>query len=156
MNKSEKVISSVFTIALGVLLIVMKDEMLSVFMTILGVALIVIGFIELLQKNVPPAVFKIVFGGLIILFGWTIVTAVVYITAALVLIVGILALYDCLRYKLKCAQGLELIRALAMPAVCILIGVILFFNKWEWIFVLAGILTVLEGGLILADALSEN
>ena len=83
-------------------------------------------------------------------------TAVVYITAALVLIVGILALYDCLRYKLKCAQGLELIRALAMPAVCILIGVILFFNKWEWIFVLAGILTVLEGGLILADALSEN
>ncbi len=156
MNKSEKIISSVFTIALGVLLIVMKGEMISVFMTILGVALIVLGLVELLRKDVPSAVVKIVFGGVIIFFGWTIVTAVVYITAALVLIVGILALYDCARYKLKCIRGIELIRALAIPTVCILIGVTLFFNEREWIFVVVGILTILEGGLILADALTEN
>ena len=156
MGKTEKILSSIFTIALGVLLIVMKGEMISVFMTVLGIALIVLGVIELLQKCVTPAVIKIVFGGLIIFFGWTIVTAVVYIIAAMILIVGILALYDCIRFKLRGLSGEELVRTLLTPVVCILIGLTLFFNQWDWIFVLAGILTVLEGGVILWNVLCEK
>ena len=156
MNKSEKVISAIFTIALGVLLIVMKGEMISVFMTVFGVALIVLGVIELLQKNLSPAVVKIVFGGVIIFFGWTIVTAVVYILAAILLIVGILAMYDCVRYKLKCLSKTEILLELAIPTLCILIGLSLFFNEWEWIFVFVGVLTITEGGLILAAAMKER
>jgi uncharacterized membrane protein HdeD (DUF308 family) len=156
MGKTEKILSSIFTIALGVLLIVMKGEMISVFMTVLGIALIVLGIIELLQKCVTPAVIKIVFGGLIIFFGWTIVTAVVYIIAAMILIVGILSLYDCIRFKLRSLSDEELVRTLLTPVVCILIGLTLFFNQWDWIFVLAGILTVLEGGVILWNVLCEK
>lgn len=155
MKKSEMIISAIFTIALGVLLIIMKGEMISVFMTILGVSLIVFGVLDLLQKNVPFAVVKIVVGGVVILFGWTIVSAVVYILASIVLIVGILALYDCLRYRLRCVQGKEVLKILATPVVCILIGLILFFNQWDWVFVVAGLFTVLEGGLLLWEALSK-
>lgn len=156
MNKSQKIISAILTIALGVLLIAMRGEMISVFMTILGVALIVLGTIELIQKYVTQAVIKIVVGGLIILFGWTLVSAVVYIIAAFVLIVGILGLYDCLRYCVKCLRGMEIVKEIAIPATCILIGLTLFFNAWDWIFIVAGILTIIEGGLILQDALNKK
>ncbi len=155
MKKSEMIISAIFTIAIGVLLMIMKGEMISVFMTVLGVSLIVFGLLDLLQKNVPFAVVKIVVGGVVILFGWTIVSAVVYILASIVLIVGILALYDCLRYRLHCVQGKEALKILATPVVCILIGLILFFNQWDWVFVVAGLFTVLEGGLLLWEALSK-
>ena len=93
MNKSEKIITAIFTIAIGVLLIIMKGEMISVFMTILGVSLIIFGIIDLLRKNIPFAVVKIVVGSVVILFGWTIVSAVVYIIANIVLIIGVFALY---------------------------------------------------------------
>lgn len=156
MNKSQKIISAILTIALGVLLIAMRGEMISVFMTILGVALIVLGTIELIQKCVTQAVIKIVVGGLIILFGWTLVSAVLYIIAAFLLIVGILGLYDCLRYHVKCLRGIEILKEISIPVICILIGVTLFFNVWDWIFIVAGILTIIEGGLILQEALNEK
>lgn len=155
MKKSEHIISAVFTIAIGVLLMIMKGEMISVFMTILGVSLIVLGLINLLEENIPFAIVKVVIGGVVIFFGWTIVSAVVYILAALVLIVGILALYDCVRFRLRCMHGKETLKILIEPIVCILIGLILFFNKWDWVFVLAGLFTVLEGGLLLFDALRK-
>lgn len=154
MNKSQKIISAVLTIALGVFMIAMRGEMISVFMTITGVFLIALGLIELIQKFVTPAVIKIVVGGLIIVFGWTLVSAVVYIIAACVLIVGILLLYDCVRYRIKCLRGIEIIKELAVPVICILIGLTLFFNQWDWIFIVAGILAIIEGAFILEECLN--
>lgn len=156
MNKSEKIITAIFTIAIGVLLIIMKGEMISVFMTILGVSLLVLGLIDLLKKNIPLATVKIVLAAVIILFGWTIVSAVVYIIAALVLIVGILTLYDCIRFKMRCLRGIEALKLLLPSIVCIMIGLILFFNKWNWVFVAAGLCTIIEGGLLLWDTLSQS
>ena len=156
MKKSETIISAIVTIALGVLLMIMKGEMISVFMTILGVALIVLGLIDLLLRNITFAVIKLVAGSVVIFFGWTIVSAVVYIIAALVLIVGILALYDAIRFRLRCVRGMETLKILAPPVVCILIGFVLFFNQWDWVFVVAGLFTILEGGLLLLDVLLER
>ena len=156
MNKSEKIITAIFTIAIGVLLIIMKGEMISVFMTILGVSLMVLGFIDLLQKNIPMATIKLVIAAVVILFGWTIVSAVVYVIAAIVLIVGIITLYDGIRFKLHCVRGLEMLKLLAPSIVCIVIGLILFFNKLNWVFVVAGLCTIVEGGLLLWDALGRS
>jgi uncharacterized membrane protein HdeD (DUF308 family) len=156
LNKSEKIISSVFTIALGVLLIAMKGEMISAFMTVLGIALISLGVIEFLKKDIPRAVIIGVFGGLIIFFGWTIVTAVVYVLAAIVLIVGILAAYDCVRFRSKCFCVTEFLFSLAPSALCILIGVLLFFNELEWCFLVVGGLTILEGGLLFIMSINEK
>lgn len=156
MNKSEKVITAIFTIAIGVLLIIMKGEMISVLMTVLGVSLMVLGLIDLLKKNIPLATVKLVVASVVILFGWTIVSAVVYIIAGLVLIVGILTLYDAIRFRLHCLRGVEALKLLAPSIVCIAIGLILFFNKWNWVFVVAGLCTIVEGGLLLWDALGRS
>ena len=102
------------------------------------------------------ATIKLVIAAVVILFGWTIVSAVVYVIAAIVLIVGVLTLYDSIRFRLRCLHGLEMLKFLAPSIVCIAIGLILFFNKWNWVFVVAGLCTIVEGGLLLWDALGRS
>ena len=156
MNKTEKIISSIFTIALGVLLIAMQDEMISVFMTVLGIALVSLGLIELVRKDVTSAVIKIAMGSLIIFLGWMLVSAIVYLLATLLLILGVLTAYDYARCRLKFTRFLEAIFELIPSILCLLIGIILFFNAFEWCFIVAGILTVFLGGFVFGTTLSEK
>jgi len=153
LKNKEKFLSAFFTIALGILLIVMKQDLISIFMTIFGISLIILGILDFFAKDMTGAVIKCVLGVLIIVFGWTIASAVVYIVAAGLLILGILGLYDLVRVKNLCVHGFDALRAYALPIGCIVIGLILFFNQWDWIFVLAGMCTVIEGALLFMDAL---
>ena len=155
MNKTEKIISSVFTIALGVLLVVMKGEMISVFMTVLGIAMISLGIIELASKNLTPSAVKIAIGVLIIFFGWALVSAVVYVLATALVVLAIVSVYDYARCRLRQVYTnaiFDLIPSIA----CFLIGVFLFFNEFEWCFVVAGILTVFLGGFVFGTTITEK
>lgn len=153
MKTSEKVISALLTILLGVMFIVMKQEVISVAMTVFGVVLIVLGIMNFIDKEVVPAVIKIVLGALIIVFGWVLVSAVLYIVAALLLIYGILLLYS--RIKLRVKGWRQMLFAYAEPVVFIVISFFLFFNQGgtlAWVFIVSGIFTVVEGILMLIDA----
>ena len=101
MKTSEKVVSAVLTIVLGILLVVLPNRIVEICMTVLGIVLIVSGILNLIDKMVMPAVVKIVVGALIILCGWVLVSAVLYIVAALLLIYGILQLYARIKLKVK-------------------------------------------------------
>ena len=86
MKKSEKIIAAVLTMALGLLFILLKDAFIGVLMTLLGAGLIVLGVVDIVNKLVPPAVVKMVSGTLVILCGWALVEAVLYILAGGLLI----------------------------------------------------------------------
>ena len=90
MKKTEKIISALLTIALGVLLITLRGKFISILMTVLGLGLIAFAVLDLCNRLVPPAVIKAVVGIVIILCGWTIIEAVLYILAAILLVAGIL------------------------------------------------------------------
>ena len=159
MKKSEKVITAVLTIALGVLLIVLQGDVISILMTVLGLGLIVLGILDLFERQIPPAVVKSVIGLVVIVCGWVIVGAVLYLVSALLLIAGILLLYERIRSRRTCTTIFQSICDFAAPIVCILIGVLLLFNQGEtvaWVFILSGVVTVLEGGLLLAEAILED
>jgi len=157
MKKTEKLIAALATMALGILLLIMKGNMISILMTVVGVALIVLGVIDLINKAVPLGVVKIVVGVLIILFGWVLVSAVLYIMGALLIVVGILVLYELIKNRTKLLfHDWASVLKYAKPVVCILIGLLLFFSGFEWIFIIAGIITVIEGALILVDALKND
>lgn len=155
MKTSEKLISALLTILLGVLFMVMKSDVVRVAMTILGIALIVIGILNLVDKYVAPAVVKIVLGALIVLCGWRIVEAVLYIVAALLLIYGILDLYMRSKAGIKVVNFNSLL-FYAKPILMILLAILLFFNKLNGIFIVAGICAVLEGALMLVDAVKKD
>ena len=94
MKKTEKIITALLTIALGVLLIVLRGKLVSILMTVVGVGLIAFGIMDLFDRLFPPAVIKLVVGLVVILCGWVIVGAVLYVVAALLIIAGILLLYE--------------------------------------------------------------
>lgn len=155
MKTSEKVISALLTILLGVMFIVMRQEVISVAMTVFGVVLIILGIMNLIDRKVVPAVIKIVLGALIIVFGWVLVSAVLYIIAALLLIYGILLLYSRIKLRVKGWRFFDTLLAYAEPVVFIVIAFFLFFNQGgtlAWVFIVSGIFTVVEGILMLIDA----
>ena len=94
MKKTEKIVAAGLTIALGILLMLLKADIISIIMTVLGGGWIALGLVDLVHKLVPPAIVKIVAGAVVILCGWIIVSAVLYIVAAMLLIAGIILLYE--------------------------------------------------------------
>ena len=128
MKKSEKIIAAILTMAVGVLLIVQQNNFIGLLMTIAGVCLIVFGALDVLHREIPPAVVKIVVGALIIVCGWVLIEAVLYIVAAILLIAGILLLYDKIKKKVVCDTLLFTALEYAVPSLFILIGFLLLFH----------------------------
>ena len=159
MKKTEKIVSALLTIALGVLLIILKGSVVSILMTVLGVGLIAFGLVDLFNRLIPPAVVKIVVGAIVILCGWVIVEAVLYVLAAALLIVGILLLYEKIKSKSICSTTWQTVCEYAVPVVFILIGIFLLFNQGntvDWVFILSGAFTIIEGGLLLVNGFYQD
>lgn len=159
MGKSEKIIAAVLTMVLGVLLIVMRDDFIGILMTVIGLGLIALGVVDIVHDKIPTAVIKIVVGGLMILCGWTVVEAVLYILAGLLLICGFLLLYDKIKKHVVCDRLFHTICEYAVPALLIAIGIIFLFHQGKavnFIFIVSGSLTLIEGGLLLINAMSEE
>ncbi len=158
MKKIEKIIAAALTMAFGILFMLLKSNLIGVLMTILGTALIVFGVIDLLNKTVPLAIFKIFFGALIIVLGWVLFTAVLYVLAVGLLIVGIIVLYDLLRYKRSSfsLKDTDSLIRLAEPLLCIIIGLVLLFKPLDWVFITAGVFIFLEGSVLLFNAIKNE
>ena len=160
MTKTQKILSALFTILLGVMLIILQGEIISIAVTVLGIAFITLGVLELFQKNFPRSVIQLVVGCIVIIFAWTLVGAVLYLLAGLLLIIGILTVYEKWRRRGFCGVWYHAFIDYAVPILCIAIGIILLFNKGNtasWVFVVSGSITIVEGGFLLADALqTEN
>ncbi len=159
MRKSEKILSAIVVMALGLLFVILRGGFISMIMTVAGVGLIVIGVMDLIQRNVPSAVIKIVSGVLIIIAGWAVVAAVLYILAALLLISGILWLYAEIRRREKCSSVWAALLQFVRPALCIAVGLLLLFQQSEIIDIIlicSGVLIMIEGGLLLIQALNSQ
>ena len=159
MKKTEKIISALLTIALGVLLILLKGDVISILMTVLGLGLIAFGVVDFCNVVIPPAVIKTVVGAIVILCGWVIVEAVLYVLAAILLIAGILLLYDKIRNKTICPVLWQTVCEYAVPVVFVLIGVFLLFNQGNtvsWVFIASGVFTIFEGGLLLVNSFYQE
>ena len=159
MKKTDKIIAAVLTMVVGILLIAMQDKFIGVLMSIAGACLIVLGIVDLFHRYVPPAVVKLVSGALIIVCGWVLVEAVLYIIAAMLLIAGILLLYDKIKKRVHCDTLFKTVLEYAMPSVFIAIGCLLLFHQafaLEIIFIITGILTLIDGAIMLLDVFEEE
>ena len=159
MKRSEKIITAILTMIFGILLMVMQDNFIGLLMTIAGLALIVLGVVDIFQHFIPPAVVKMVSGILIIVCGWVLVEAILYILSALLLIAGILLLYDKIRKRVLCDTLWWTVLEYALPCVAILMGGLLLFHQAltvEIIFIFSGLLTLIEGVLLLVEAFENE
>ena len=158
MKKTEKIVIAAAIIVFGILFMILKSNLIGIFMTILGIALFVFGAMDIFKQKVVWAVCKIVFGALAIICGWAMLEAVLYLLSAGLFVLGILILYDLLRYKLNGVvfKDAYCLLKLSQPALCMLIALTFLFEPNDWVFILSGIFMIVEGGLLLFDAIKNE
>ena len=155
MRYSGKIISAFVTITLGVLLIAWRGDIIHVLMTVLGISLIVLGVLDLLEKNIRQAWIKLALGVLSVAFGWLLVSAVAYVVAIATIAFAVWLTVGFFKGGTKICFNLSSVVQWLKPVLLVITGLFLFFNnggKAEWAFILVGICIVLLGGVLLADA----
>lgn len=149
---SNNLIMAIAMIALGILFIIMKAGVISIAMTVFGVALLVVAVIDLLNKDWVPCVIKAVLGIAVIVFGWALVDIARYILAGVLLIYGVLQVIDTVKKLKQNKTLLSKLLVLVEPVVIVAIAIFLFFNV-DILFIIAGIFFLIEGVLALIKAL---
>ena len=153
---SNKLISALLTMIVGILFLIWKGGIVSIAMTVAGVLLIVSAVLNLIRKNYTSGVISAVFGVLVLVFGWLFVTVALYILAAILLIYGILQLIELAKKGFKRMSTLTVVIRLAQPVVCVLVAACLLFNQGgtiSWVFILSGIFLIVQGAFALIDCL---
>ena len=150
---SNALLMAIVMIALGVLFIIKKGGVLSVAMTVLGIALLVVAVIDLIHKQWTPCVIKAILGIAVIVFGWAFVKIARYVLAGVLLIYGVLQIIEAFKGFTKKATFLSKLFSLLEALVIVAIAVLLFLNT-SILWIVGGIVFIVEGGLALIKALA--
>ena len=159
MQKNENLISALISIILGLMLIVMKGEIISITLTILGIVGIIMAIIDFVHSLTMTGIIKAVVGACVLVFGWMFVNLSLYILAAVIIIMGLMQIVSIHRIGQVFLTTGEKMLAYIRPVLTVIAGAILFFNQGgviNWVFVLTGILLLVEGVLNLVDATRKN
>lgn len=160
MEKFSKFIPSVVTIAIGLLLLIMRAGIVKILLTVLGVMFIVMGIMDAVQKkDVPGCVIKCVIGAVIIVLGWLVVEVMLYILGALLVIVGVLGIVKLVQRHTKGDTLLATISAYLVPSLYVVIGILLFFNQAGFvdvIFIITGVIVLVNGIIQLVNTIKEH
>ena len=159
MLKSNKLISAILTVVLGLLFIVFKGGVISIAMTVFGVALIVMGILDVLKKNVVPGVVRAAIGVLVILLGWLLVKVAMIILGVVLIAYGVLQVLEILKEKGNKKSVVEMLLQYAQPVLNVVIGICLLCAQGEVINVIciiAGVIFLIQGILALLDFLKKN
>ena len=160
MKKTERYVLAIATILLGILLIAFQERVIKTAVVALGIVCLVLAVIDFFNKSLPSAAVKGVAGVVIVLLGLFAVRAVLYLIAAVLLIAGILLVYERLRRGFPCgATLLQKIGAFALPALCFFVGILLLIcggSAEKWLFIVCGLCVSIEGGLLLAETLVSD
>ncbi len=159
MKKSERIISALVAMVVGILFVILKDDFIGILMTIVGLSLIVLGVVDIIHQIFSQAIIKIISGIVLMIAGWVVVEAVLYILSGILLIFGTLCLYDKIKRRVRC-EGIWLnLLEYATPAICIAIGGLLLLQGESLrniICIVSGLLAVVEGGVLLIQAFIEE
>lgn len=157
MKTSNKLLSAVLTIALGILFIILKANVVSIAMTLLGAALIVSGIIDLVHKQLAPGIVKAIIGVAVIVFGWTLMSIAIYIMAALLLAFGVVQLVQAIKEKQN--NTMKKVLSFIEPVLMVVVACCLLFNQGgtiAWAFIVAGVVLIVEGIIALIGCLKTD
>lgn len=149
LNIPNNLIMSVVMIALGILFTIMKGGVIGVAIWVLGIALIVAAVLDLLTKDLTSCVVKAVIGVLVLVFGGLFADVAIYILAAVLLIYGILEVVNAFKSKQK---GLL---KFVEPVLTVVVAILLFVNRFDWLFIVIGIVFIVEGVIGLINFLKK-
>lgn len=156
-SKKEALVTALSLIAVGVLFIVFKSEIINLALSVIGGFLVVWGIINVLNKLFYNGIVKIVFGALVLVAGWLFIQIALYLLGAFLLISGASELYRIFKNKIK-KVTISFIARIIQPVIYVMVAICLFFNQGgalSWVFIVSGIFLVLDGLVALVGALDK-
>ena len=119
-NTNAELFSALLYILIGLLLVIFRSQTLGWAMTIAGAIFVICGVLELVKKNWTGGAVSMIIGIAILVLGWVVKDIVIPILGILIALRGVLSLIDSLRaFKKNC---LEIIFALLTVAVGLLLA----------------------------------
>ena len=94
--KDKKIVTAVLYMLIGAVLCVMKEGILGIGLTVIGVCAIVMGIVDFCKKDIVGGVIKTVIGVFVIYAGWLLVNVILYVIAAILIIQGIIRILSVL------------------------------------------------------------
>ena len=147
------------TLALGILFIMLKGEVVSIGITVLGVALIVTAIIDLCRKSFVGGAIKAILGIAVLVIGWTIIDIAILVLGIVLLVYGILELVKRITAKKKGQKAWAVVLGFIEPVVCIVASLLLIKSGTAVVdltILIAGILFAIDGVLALIAALGSK
>ena len=157
--KNNKLFTGVVLGIIGLLLIILKGQIISIATTFIGVVFIINGVMSIVNKDLTRGIIIIVMGAVIILFGWLFLTIALYIVGALLITYGIIDLVNKFKVQISFEDNLKKILYYLIPVLYIVAGAVLLFNQGEaisFVFVFSGVVLLVNGLLIIVDGLKEK
>ncbi len=150
MLKRNRIISAVSAIALGLLFIILKGEVIGIGITVFGLAAIIMAILDFVNGFAAAGAVKGVVGVCILVFGWMFINLALYILAAGIIIFGLLQIIGTHRIGTVFLTSRESVMAYIRPVLTISVGALLLFHQdgvIDWLFIVTGILLAAEGVL---------
>ena len=146
-KKTINISSPVLYLILGILLMIFKMQMLSWAMTLAGIAFVVMGVLDIINKRTKSGIFNIALGVIILVVGWTILNVVLLVLGVLIAAKGVMDLIEVLKRKKRNALKVILAALTIALGVALALGDLLGNLIW-----IVGLFLVIDGALGLLGA----
>jgi hypothetical protein len=153
-DKKESIVTALVSIVLGLLLIIMRANVIKLAVTIVGVVLIVWAIRDFINKLTNTGIIKAVIGACVLIFGWMFIGLALYILAAALIIMGLLKIVNTVKYGPRGVTVADNVIIYAKPVITALAGACLLFNQGgtiSWVFIITGIMVVISGVLEIVE-----
>lgn len=152
MKKTSQLISAAMTLALGILFVILKAEVIGICITVLGVALLITSVLDLIRKSIVSGIVKALLAVAVLLIGWLLLDLALLILGIVLAVYGVLEIVKTIvaSVKSKKVKILDVILGLVEPIICTAAGVLLITSRGTAMNVtvlIAGIFLIVDGVL---------
>ena len=152
MNAKQNSLAAVAMIVIGGLMLLMggaAEMFLQIAVFAIGIALVVLGVIDLLQKKWAEGAIKAIIGLVVFLLAYLNPEIFMYVLSAVLILYGAYLVYGVIKAQPKGA--LNWVLALLMPVLIVIAGILLFFASEVVMTILASVLIVAGWLVIIND-----
>lgn len=152
MNAKQNSLAAVAMIVIGGLMLLMggaAEMLLQIAVFAIGIALVVLGVIDLLQKKWAEGAIKAIIGLVVFLLAYLKPEIFMYVLSAVLILYGAYLVYGVIKAQPKGA--LNWVLALLMPVLIVVAGILLFFASEVVMTILASVLIVAGWLVIIND-----
>ena len=156
--KTSYLVSAAVKLALGILFVILKAEVVGICITLLGVALLVMGIIDLVHSDIVGGIVKIVLAAAVTLIGWLLLEVALVVLGIVLLVNSVLDIVKIIMTAVqnKGASVLSVVLGLVEPALALAAAIFVITSRGtaiEWTVIIAGIVLIVNGVVALLRAL---